>query len=143
MTMRQLLLSPRKHKRKRKKSPGLRGNPQKFISCVKVFTRSPKKPNSAVRKLAKVELLFKLKNIQSYEERKDPRKKYYTNAYLPGENHNFQKGKNALICGGRTPDLPGIKYKVIRGTFDFKGVEGRITSRSQYGTKQVESKSAK
>jgi len=136
MTISQICKNPRRKKKKLKKSPALRGNPQKFISCLKVFTRSPKKPNSAVRKVAKVEFFYGLVRIQSYEELQDPRKKYITNAYLPGENHGFQKGKNALICGGRTQDLPGLKYKVIRGTYDFKGVIGRVTSRSQYGTKK-------
>jgi small subunit ribosomal protein S12 len=96
--------------------------PQKLAVCRKVFTTSPKKPNSAVRKVAKVQLLS-TKNLLF--------------VYIPGQcPHGLSAYSQALIRGGRVRDLPGIRYKLIRGTHDFKGVPGRKTSRSKYGVKQ-------
>jgi small subunit ribosomal protein S12 len=102
------------------KTPALKGNPQKKAICVKIFTRSPKKPNSAVRKVAKVKLSSKHK----------------VQAYIPGEGHSLQQYSVVLMRGGRVPDLPGVKYHLIRGKYDFKGVLNRKTSRSLYGTKR-------
>ena len=103
------------------KTPGLGGNPQKKGVCVKVFTRSPKKPNSAIRKVVK----FKLNSGLKFE------------AYIPGEGHTLQAHSVCLIRGGRVPDLPGVKYHLIRGKYDFAGLKNRKTSRSQYGTKKA------
>lgn len=109
----------RKHKNFINKTPALNGNPQQKGSCEKIFTCSPKKPNSAVRKLAKVKL--------------------WTNkiidVYIPGEGHKLKKFNNILIRGGRTQDLPGLKYKAIRGIYDFDGLLLRKHRRSLYGTK--------
>ena len=109
----------RKHKKFINKTPALNGNPQQKGSCEKIFTCSPKKPNSAVRKLAKVKL--------------------WTNkiidVYIPGEGHKLKKFNNILIRGGRTQDLPGLKYKAIRGIYDFDGLLLRKHRRSLYGTK--------
>ncbi len=107
---------PKKHKNK---TPALLKNPQKKGVCIKIFIRSPKKPNSACRKVAKVKLSTGKK----------------VDAYIPGEGHNLQQYSVILIRGGRTPDLPGIKYRLIRGKYDFKGVKNRKTSRSCYGVK--------
>lgn len=120
-TFNQLLFQKcRQKKRKLNKTPALRGNPQLKGVCLKVFTRSPKKPNSAVRKVAKVRLSNNLR-IESY---------------IPGEGHNLQEYSVVLMRGGRVPDLPGVKYKLIRGKYDFNGVKGRKQARSKYGTKK-------
>jgi small subunit ribosomal protein S12 len=110
----------RKKKLFKVKMPALYSNPQKKGVCVKVYTRTPKKPNSALRKVAKV----KLTNGKKVE------------AYVPGEGHNLQQYSVVLVRGGRVPDLPGVKYHLIRGKFDFKGVKNRKTSRSLYGVKK-------
>lgn len=102
------------------KMPALRGNPQVKGVCVKVFNRTPKKPNSALRKVAKV----KISNGKKIE------------CYIPGEGHSLKQYSLVLIRGGRVPDLPGVKYHLIRGVYDFKGVKNRITSRSKYGVKK-------
>jgi len=102
------------------KTPALRGNPQKKAICVKIFNRTPKKPNSALRKVSKVKL-----STGSRVE-----------AYIPGEGHNLQQYSAVLMRGGRVADLPGVKYHLIRGKLDFRGVKGRKTSRSLYGTKK-------
>ena len=99
----------------------LEGNPQKKGIVLKIFTRSPKKPNSALRKIAKVKL--------SNEKVVD--------TYIMGEGHNIQEHSIVLIKGGRVPDLPGINYKLIRGIYDLTGVMNRKTSRSKYGTKRI------
>jgi small subunit ribosomal protein S12 len=112
----------RKKKLYKEKTPALLQNPQRKGICIKVYTRTPKKPNSALRKVTKV----KLSNGKKVE------------AYIPGEGHNLQQYSVVLIRGGRVPDLPGVKYHVIRGKFDFKGVKNRKTSRSLYGTKKKE-----
>ena len=120
-TIRQLLLSKcRKKKIYKKKTPALINNPQKKGVCIKVFTRTPKKPNSAIRKVAKIKLSTNKK----------------VEAYIPGEGHNLQKYSVVLMRGGRVPDLPGVKYHLIRGKFDFQGLKNRKSSRSKYGTKK-------
>jgi small subunit ribosomal protein S12 len=120
LTINQLSLKKsRKKKILKKKTPALKSCPQKKGVCIKIFIRSPKKPNSACRKVAKVKLSTGKK----------------VDAYIPGEGHNLQQYSVILIRGGRTPDLPGIKYRLIRGKYDFKGVKNRKTSRSCYGVK--------
>jgi len=122
LTINQLSLKKsRKQKKFKKKTPALNSCPQKKGVCIKIFIRSPKKPNSACRKVAKVKL--------STGKRVE--------AYIPGEGHNLQQYSVILIRGGRTPDLPGIKYRLIRGKYDFKGVKNRKTSRSCYGVKNL------
>jgi small subunit ribosomal protein S12 len=114
--------SPRIGKRiKKTKSPYLVKCPQKKGICVKVFTTSPKKPNSANRKVARVQLT----NGNT------------VSCYIPGEGHRLQKHSIVLVRGGRTKDLPGVKYKAVRGKFDFTGIQSRRTSRSKYGTKRT------
>lgn len=105
---------------KRIKKPALMKNPQRKGVCLKVYTRAPKKPNSALRKLVKVRLTNLIDVI----------------AYIPGEGHNLQEHSMVLIKGGRVKDLPGVKYRVIRGKLDVQGVLNRKTSRSKYGTKK-------
>jgi len=107
-------------KKNSNKTPALAKCPQKKGICIKIFTRTPKKPNSAVRKLTKLRL--------SNEKK--------INAYVPGEGHTLQEYSTVLIRGGRVKDLPGIKYKLIRGKYDFLGLINRKTSRSLYGTKK-------
>ena len=105
---------------KRIKKPALMKSPQRKGVCLKVYTRAPKKPNSALRKLVKVRLTNSIDVI----------------AYIPGEGHNLQEHSMVLIKGGRVKDLPGVKYRVIRGKLDAQGVLNRKTSRSKYGTKK-------
>lgn len=102
------------------KVPALKGNPQVKGICIKIFNRTPKKPNSALRKVAKV----KIANGKKIE------------CYIPGEGHTLQNFSRVLIRGGRVPDLPGVRYHLIRGVYDFKGVKSRKTSRSKYGVKK-------
>lgn len=119
-TYNQLCKKKRIQKKKKKKTPALEGSPQKKGLCTKLVLRTPKKPNSALRKLAKLKLSNK--------------KRVY--AYIPGEGeHNLQEYSNVIIRGGRVKDLPGIKYTMIRGKLDFAGLTKRKTSRSKYGTK--------
>jgi small subunit ribosomal protein S12 len=106
------------------KTPALLKNPQKKGVCIKIFNRTPKKPNSALRKVAKIKLSTGKK----------------VEAYIPGEGHNLQKYSVVLMRGGRVPDLPGVKYHLIRGKFDFQGLKNRKTSRSRYGTKLIKKK---
>ena len=110
----------RTKKRKKNKTPALLHNPQIKGVCNKIFTRTPKKPNSALRKVAKL----KLSNGRRVE------------AYIPGEGHNLQEYSVVLMRGGRVPDLPGVKYHLIRGKYDFHGVKNRKNARSRYGTKK-------
>lgn len=110
----------RQKKLKSNKIPALNKNPQLKGVCLKVFTKTPKKPNSALRKITKVKL--------------STNKKVET--YVPGEGHNLRQYSIVLIRGGRVPDLPGVKYKNIRGKYDFHGVKNRKQSRSKYGTKK-------
>lgn len=114
----------KKHNRQKKfykiKMPALKKNPQVRGICLKIFNKTPKKPNSALRKVAKV----KVSNGKKVE------------CYIPGEKHNLQQYSIVLVRGGRVPDLPGVKYHLIRGTRDLLGVKGRKTSRSKYGVKK-------
>jgi len=120
-TFNQLLTShKRKKKVKRCKTPALRQNPQVKGVCIRVFTRTPKKPNSALRKVAKLKLSTKLR----------------VESYIPGIGHNLQQYSIGLMRGGRVPDLPGVKYHLVRGKYDFKGVRDRKQARSRYGTKK-------
>lgn len=122
VTLNQLLLkSQRKKKTFKKKTKLLRQCPQKKGTCLKIFTTSPKKPNSASRKVTKVVLLSTKKT---------------TYCHIPGIKHNLQRYSTVLIRGGRVKDLPGIKYRVIRGSFDLKCVYGRFKARSKYGVKK-------
>ena len=112
--------SCRKRKTTLKKKPALGGCPQKQGVCTRVFTTTPKKPNSAVRKVAKIKCTNGAELIAS----------------IPGEGHNLQEHSIVLIRGGRVKDLPGVKYRVIRGVLDLQGVPGRKQARSKYGTKR-------
>jgi len=107
-------------KKRLKKTPALQQCPQRRGVCVRVYTRKPKKPNSAIRKVAKVKLTNDMQII----------------AYIPGEGHNLQEHSVVLVRGGRVKDLPGVKYKIIRGVFDLHGIENRKQGRSKYGTKK-------
>jgi small subunit ribosomal protein S12 len=118
-TYNQLCKIKRKKKKNFNNTPALERCPQKKGICIKLVIRAPKKPNSALRKLAKL----KLSNS----------KKIY--AYIPGEGHNLQEYSTVLIRGGRVKDLPGVKYHLVRGKLDFLGLKNRKTSRSKYGTK--------
>jgi small subunit ribosomal protein S12 len=125
-TINQLCKNIRKNRNKNKinKTPALERCPQKKGFCVKIFIKTPKKPNSALRKLTKL----KLTNGKSIT------------AYIPGEGHKLQLYSNVIIRGGRVKDLPGVKYHLIRGQLDFKGLVNRKTSRSKYGTKSIVNK---
>lgn len=119
-TINQLIKYKRKKKQRTQKVPALDKCPQKKGVCLKIITRTPKKPNSALRKLA----LIRLSN----------KKRIY--GYIPGEGHTLQEHSVVLVRGGRTKDLPGIKYKLVRGVYDFKGLKDRKQARSKYGTKR-------
>ena len=120
-TLNQLCKKGRKKKRKINKTPALEKCPQKRGICSKLVLRTPKKPNSALRKIVKLRLS---NNKMVY-------------AYIPGEGHNLQEYSIVMIRGGRVKDLPGIKYHLVRGKLDFSGIPTRKTSRSKYGTKRV------
>mgnify|MGYP000091247225 CR=1 FL=1 len=119
-TLNQLIRKGRKQKVKKSKAPALGGNPQKRGVCIRVYTTSPKKPNSALRKVAKVRLSNGKEVV----------------AYIPGEGHNLQEHSVVLVRGGRVKDLPGVKYHIVRGVYDTAGVDGRMNSRSKYGAKR-------
>ncbi len=119
-TYNQLIRNGRKPVRSKSKSAALMGCPQRRGVCVRVFTRTPKKPNSALRKVARV----RLSNGRE------------VSAYIPGEGHNLQEHSIVLVRGGRVKDLPGVKYHIVRGSLDAAGVEGRRQSRSRYGAKR-------
>ena len=119
-TINQLIRKPRGEKPKRNKVPALKECPQKRGVCTRVYTTTPKKPNSALRKVAKVRL------TNGYE----------VVSYIPGEGHNLQEHSVVLIRGGRVKDLPGVRYHVVRGTLDAVGVQGRMQGRSKYGAKR-------
>jgi len=121
VTINQLIRKKRKQKYRTNKFGALKGNPQKKGTVLKLVTRNPKKPNSAVRKLA----LMRLTN----------QKRIY--AYIVGMGHNLQEHSISLVRAGRVKDLPGIKYKLIRGPYDFTGLDSRKTARSKYGTKKI------
>ena len=118
-TINQLVRKGRKKVKKKKKSPVLESCPQKRGVCLSVRTMTPKKPNSALRKIARV----RLSNGKE------------VTAYIPGEGHNLQEHSLVLVRGGRVRDLPGVKYHIVRGVLDCAGVEDRRKSRSKYGTK--------
>jgi len=118
-TINQLVRKGRRKVRKKSKAPVLENCPQKRGVCLTVRTMTPKKPNSALRKIARV----RLSNGKE------------VTAYIPGEGHNLQEHSIVLVRGGRVRDLPGVKYHVVRGVLDCAGVEGRSKSRSKYGTK--------
>ena len=120
-TINQLCRKKRSIKRRRNKVPALDMSPQKKGVCTKIFLRTPKKPNSALRKLATLRLTNGKKVA----------------AYIPGEGHNLQEYSTVLIRGGRVKDLPGIKYQLIRGKLDLLGIKNRKTSRSKYGAKKT------
>lgn len=120
-TINQLIKTPRKPKIRRSKTPALEACPQKKGICLKVFIVTPKKPNSALRKVARLRL--------SNNKR--------VTAYIPGEGHNLQQYSTVLMRGGRVKDLPGIKYHLVRGKYDFLGMKNRKVSRSKYGTKKA------
>ena len=119
-TINQLVRFGRSTSEKKKKSPALKANPQKGGVCVRVYTTTPKKPNSALRKVARVKLVNGIE----------------VTAYIPGIGHNLQEHSIVLIRGGRTKDLPGVRYKIIRGALDTAGVVNRKQARSRYGTKR-------
>ena len=119
-TINQLVRKGRKKTRTKSASPALKGCPQKRGVCTRVYTTTPKKPNSALRKVARVRLTNQME----------------VTAYIPGEKHNLQEHSTVLIRGGRVKDLPGVRYHIIRGTLDTQGVEGRRQGRSKYGAKR-------
>ena len=119
-TINQLCRVGRKKSKDKSKSPALRSCPQLRGVCTRVFTQTPKKPNSALRKVARVKLSTGME----------------VTAYIPGEGHNLQEHSVVLVRGGRVKDLPGVKYHIVRGTLDTAGVEGRKQSRSLYGAKR-------
>ena len=119
-TISQLIRKPRRRLVKKTKSPALRGNPQKRGVCLQVKTQTPKKPNSALRKVARVRLTNGVE----------------VTGYIPGEGHNLQEHSIVLVRGGRVKDLPGVRYHIVRGTLDAAGVQDRKKSRSKYGAKR-------
>jgi len=119
-TINQLVRKGRKKVRKKMKAPALESCPQKKGVCVRVYTTTPKKPNSALRKVARVRLTNGIE----------------VTTYIPGEGHNLQEHSVVLIRGGRVKDLPGVRYHMVRGILDAMGVEDRKKSRSKYGTKK-------
>ena len=119
-TINQLVRKPRESGHAKSKSPALKMSPQKRGVCTKVYTTTPKKPNSALRKVAKVRL------VNGYE----------VISYIGGEGHNLQEHSVVLIRGGRVKDLPGVRYHIVRGSLDTQGVKDRKQSRSKYGAKR-------
>ena len=119
-TINQLIASPRVVQKSRKKVPALQQSPQKRGVCTRVYTTTPKKPNSALRKVARVRLTNGIE----------------VTTYIPGVGHNLQEHSLVLIRGGRVKDLPGVRYHVVRGTLDAVGVQGRMQGRSKYGAKR-------
>ena len=119
-TTNQLIRKGRTTLIEKSKVPALQACPQRRGVCTRVYTTTPKKPNSAMRKVARVRLT----------------NKYEVTAYIPGEGHNLQEHSIVMIRGGRVKDLPGVRYHIIRGTLDTAGVEGRKQQRSKYGTKR-------
>ena len=119
-TIQQLVRKGRQDKVEKTKTPALKGSPQRRGVCTRVYTTTPKKPNSALRKVARVKLSSQIE----------------VTAYIPGEGHNLQEHSIVLVRGGRVKDLPGVSYKVIRGSLDTLGVDKRRQSRSKYGAKR-------
>ncbi len=122
-TVNQLIRKPRVTPVSRNKVPALKGSPQRRGVCTRVYTVTPKKPNSALRKVARVRLTNGIE----------------VTAYIPGEGHNLQEHSQVMIRGGRVKDLPGVRYHIIRGSMDCQGVEGRRQERSKYGAKRPKS----
>ena len=120
-TINQLVRQGRKTSKAKSKNPALQHNPQKRGVCTRVYTTTPKKPNAALRKVARVRLVNGIE----------------VTAYIPGEGHNLQEHSIVLIRGGRVRDLPGVRYKVIRGTLDCAAVQNRKQGRSRYGAKRA------
>ena len=119
-TIQQLVRTGRERPRKKTKSPALRRSPQRRGVCTRVYTTTPKKPNSALRKVARVRLTTGVE----------------VTAYIPGIGHNLQEHSIVLVRGGRVKDLPGVRYKIVRGTLDTSGVKDRKKARSRYGAKR-------
>jgi len=119
-TINQLVHKGRKRVKKKTTTPALKGSPQKRGVCTRVYTSTPKKPNSALRKVARVRLTTGIE----------------VTAYIPGIGHNLQEHSVVLVRGGRVKDLPGVRYHIVRGTLDTLGVEGRRQGRSKYGAKK-------
>lgn len=119
-TINQLVRKGRKKVKKKGTAPALKGCPQKRGVCVRVYTSTPKKPNSALRKVARVRLTNQME----------------VTSYIPGEGHNLQEHSVVLLRGGRVKDLPGVRYHIVRGTLDTTGVANRKQGRSKYGTKR-------
>ena len=126
-TINQLVRRARKDVVEKSKAPALKSNPFKRGVCTRVYTTTPKKPNSALRKVARVRLTNQLE----------------VTAYIPGEGHNLQEHSIVLVRGGRVRDLPGVRYHVVRGALDCLGVDGRKKGRSQYGVKKKAAAAAK
>ena len=119
-TINQLVRKGRQAQTKKTSAPALQSCPQKRGVCTRVYTSTPKKPNSAIRKVARVKL------VNGFE----------VTAYIPGEGHNLQEHSIVLVRGGRVKDLPGVRYHIVRGTLDTSGVDGRTKRRSKYGVKR-------
>ena len=126
-TINQLIRIERKKVVKRKKTPALQACPQRRGVCTRVYTTTPKKPNSALRKVARVRLTNGIE----------------VSAYIPGEGHNLQEHSVVMIRGGRVKDLPGVRYHIVRGTLDAQGVAKRMQARSKYGAKRPKAGAAK
>ena len=122
-TVNQLIRKGRRNPKAKTKTPALAGSPQKRGVCTRVYTTTPKKPNSALRKVARVRLSSGVE----------------VTAYIPGVGHNLQEHSIVLVRGGRVKDLPGVRYKIIRGTLDTQGVKNRKQARSRYGAKKEKS----
>ena len=123
-TINQLIRKSRKSLEEKSKAPALKNSPQKRGVCTRVYTSTPKKPNSALRKVARVRLTNSIE----------------VTAYIPGIGHNLQEHSVVLIRGGRVKDLPGVRYHIIRGSLDTAGVQDRAQSRSKYGAKRAKKK---
>ena len=120
-TIQQLVRKGRRDKIAKVKTAALKGSPQRRGVCTRVYTTTPKKPNSALRKVARVKLTTAVE----------------VTAYIPGEGHNLQEHSMVLVRGGRVKDLPGVRYKIIRGSLDTQGVKNRKQARSRYGAKMA------
>ena len=120
-TIQQLVRKGRESKSEKTKTPALKGAPQRRGVCTRVYTTTPKKPNSALRKVARVRLSNGIE----------------VTAYIPGVGHNLQEHSIVLVRGGRVKDLPGVRYKIVRGSLDTQGVKNRKQGRSKYGAKMV------
>jgi small subunit ribosomal protein S12 len=126
-TISQLVRKSRESMEKKSNSPALKESPQKRGVCTRVYTTTPKKPNSALRKVARVRLTNQIE----------------VTAYIPGIGHNLQEHSVALVRGGRVKDLPGVRYHIVRGALDTAGVNNRLQARSKYGTKRPKAKAKK